>query len=202
MCSYLTSYIWIDRLLLDFSQLHLLPPASDFNIKNTQDWFIHNDGVIMADEQNFSHETQELVCFCKPKSALRQLLERQMINASDDGNSSRLFRFFRKDVPKMSAHDRNATNNYDDALLDRFTFFTMLVAVLIMLIVPLWVLQALTNIHHKLGVITAFSVTWLGILSYGVHGKVFEKLAGIAGYVELHSFLSAFRYCRSNTVRC
>lgn len=131
----------------------------------------------MQDEQNFVHETEELISFPKLKSPIRLLFERRVVLGS-----RRLFGpLFRKEVRHMSAHDKEVAYYYDDGLLDRFTVFTMLVAVLVMLIAPLWILQALREVHHKLGIITAFTVMWLGILSYGTNGKVFEKLAAVAG---------------------
>jgi hypothetical protein len=57
---------------------------------------------------------------------------------------------------------------------------TFLVAAL-MLITPLWILQAIKSAQLKLGVITIFIVVFLGFLTYATTGRAFERLAATAG---------------------
>ena len=44
----------------------------------------------------------------------------------------------------------------------------------------MWILQALDKNNHKLGVITAFVVVFLGLVSYATVAKPFETLAATA----------------------
>ncbi|KAK3350325.1 hypothetical protein B0T25DRAFT_570888 [Lasiosphaeria hispida] len=109
----------------------------------------------MEDEQRFVHETEELISFSKLKSPIRPALREA----------------HRSGVAPSLARQIHSSHNAGRGSL--------------MFIAPLWILQALGEIHHKLGVITAFTVVWLGILIYGTQGKVFEKLAAVAGYVAI-----------------
>lgn len=60
---------------------------------------------------------------------------------------------------------------YEGGSVDRLAIIMMLIVVLVMLIAPLWILQALGGIHLKLGIISAFSVLWLVILGYGAPAR-------------------------------
>ena len=63
-----------------------------------------------------------------------------------------------------------------------YRFMTVLIVGIgtVMLLVPMWILQALDKNNHKLGVITAFVVVFLGLVSYATVAKPFETLAATA----------------------
>jgi hypothetical protein len=71
----------------------------------------------------------------------------------------------------------------DDEAIDFVASFANFVTVCAMLVLPLWILQALEELRWKLTVITIFVVLCQVFLSVATLGRPFERLAGSAGYV-------------------
>ncbi|OTA97450.1 hypothetical protein M434DRAFT_391911 [Hypoxylon sp. CO27-5] len=167
-----------DRLLLDHFSLRNMATAPKRNIKNIESWFTVNQGAIMDEETCFIKHQDDLVSSCREKSFLRNFFEERIVLRT----KAFLGLFRTQPPPTMSLHDQSRTYHFSDKGIDAFGSIAIFIAALVMLIAPLWILQALEDIHSKLAVITSFVVTCLFCLSFGTVGRPFEKLAATAGY--------------------
>lgn len=77
-------------------------------------------------------------------------------------------------------YDQDVITYSDDKRIDRFVTVLIVGVGTIMLLVPMWILQALSNSNYKLAVITAFVAVFLGLVSYATVAKPFETLAATA----------------------
>ncbi|KAI6080504.1 hypothetical protein F4821DRAFT_251384 [Hypoxylon rubiginosum] len=171
----LTEY---DRLLLDHCILKNMPRAPERNIRNIKSWFATNHGAIMEKETRFIDVQDDLVSGCKEKTRLRQLFEDQVILRTH----SFIGLFSKRPPPSMSPQDRDEVYHFSDQAVDVFESVAVFVAALLMLIAPLWILQALEEVYPKLAVITGFVMGFLLFLSLATLGRPFEILAATAGY--------------------
>ncbi|EXL78953.1 hypothetical protein FOPG_06936 [Fusarium oxysporum f. sp. conglutinans race 2 54008] len=167
-----------DKLLLSYSHLAALAPAPKWNLRNLRTWFSNNPGAIMESESAFLTHNDELISIWKEKPPLRRVFEQYFVSSYGE-----VMGLFKKDARRMESHDRTTTYIYSDAAIDNFAFVVMLATTLVMLIAPMWILQNLSSANGKLGVITAFAIVWLGLVSYAANGRPFEKLAVTAGYL-------------------
>ncbi|KAI1135031.1 hypothetical protein F5Y05DRAFT_396329 [Hypoxylon sp. FL0543] len=167
-----------DRLLLNHCSLSNMTASPRRNIKNIESWFANNQGAINDEETSFIKHRDDLVSGCKEKSLLRMIFEDQIVLRS----KTFLGLFKKEPPPTMSLHDQSKTYQFSDQDIDAFGSVAIFIAALMMLIAPLWILQALVDIHAKLAVITVFIVACLFFLSFAIVGKPFERLAATAGY--------------------
>ncbi|KAK7992357.1 hypothetical protein PG988_001151 [Apiospora saccharicola] len=166
-----------DRLLLDYFQLRAQKAAPAWNVNNVRNWFTNNPRAIMPNESTFpEHEAELLSITSRSGTFARRFFENNVIYPI--GKSTGLFtkapRFM---TPRDSKNVHIFSDEATEIVATAGTFF---VAAL-MLIAPLWILQAIQNTQLKLGVITIFVVVFLGFLTYATTGRAFERLAATAG---------------------
>lgn len=154
-----------------------MPRAPERNIRNIKSWFATNHGAIMEKETRFIDVQDDLVSGCKEKTRLRQLFEDQVILRTH----SFIGLFSKRPPPSMSPQDRDEVYHFSDQAVDVFESVAVFVAALLMLIAPLWILQALEEVYPKLAVITGFVMGFLLFLSLATLGRPFEILAATAG---------------------
>lgn len=167
------AHLIIDELLLAHSELRSREPARKRNIMNVENWFYNNDGAIMEEERRFiAHE--DLVSISKSaKATMRHFLETHIV--------FRLHWLWKKDAPNGTRDvDREVRRYVDDERIDIVTTITMLLAGLSMLVAPIWILAIVSNAYTKLGIITAFIIVFLGVISYATVAKPAETLAATA----------------------
>lgn len=105
----------------------------------------------------------------KAKAPLRRLLERS--------SHFRLARVWRRTLPEH--HDENV-RYASDQRIDYFVALVITAIGLMMLIAPLWILAGVQKMSSRLGVITAFIVSFVVLLSLTAVVRPFESLAGAA----------------------
>ena len=119
----------------------------------------------------YKHDLFSLVA--REKTPLRQLLDRLRIHSW----------WKDKRRPELPLYDKNVVTYISDKRIDQFITVVIVSVGVLMLIAPMWILQALHDIHQKLGTITAFIIVFLGIVSYTTTAKPTEILAATAGLV-------------------
>jgi hypothetical protein len=82
-------------------------------------------------------------------------------------------------------YDASHASYYSDKRIDHFASGVIIAIGTCLLIIPLWILQALDTLKIKLAVITVFIFVFLLILSISMVSKPFEALAATAAYVLL-----------------
>jgi len=161
--------------MIQQAELKKHPKPSLDNIESLRTWHSNRSNrAISEEEQSYLHHPRDLFSLVpKDKSPLRRLLER-----------SSNFRFYQvwrhSKPPELPFHDENVIY-ISDKKVERFVTAVIVVAGMIMLIAPMWILQALDGrTIPKLGTITAFIVVFLGMVSYATLAKPFETLAATA----------------------
>lgn len=77
-------------------------------------------------------------------------------------------------------YDKDIVIYWSNERIDRFIALFVVVCGMVMLIDPLWILQALHGSYRKLGTITGFVIVFVLMLSYITAAKPFETLAATA----------------------
>lgn len=78
----------------------------------------------------------------------------------------------------------NNVHYISDEKIDRFIATFIMTLGLIMLIAPLWILAFPGGLIQRLGVISAFIVLFVALVSVTTVAKPFESLAAAAAYVD------------------
>ena len=126
----------------------------------------------MAEETEYIKKTSDLFSLVPtPKSPLRSLLERS--------SRFRLLNLWRQKNVDPSLNDDNVHYIADKKIDRSITAFIMTVG-LAMLIAPLWILAFLEGLVPRLGVISAFIVLFVALVSVTTVAKPFESLAAAA----------------------
>ncbi|KAM6507368.1 hypothetical protein FSOLCH5_012585 [Fusarium solani] len=79
-------------------------------------------------------------------------------------------------------YDAEHVSYYSDSRMDKTASVVIVAVGIVMLITPIWVLQAMDGLRAKLGVITAFVLIFLLVLSFAMASKPFEALGATAAY--------------------
>ncbi len=158
--------------------------AVESNVRRVKIWHGNRkDGVIHPDEMGYL-EAKDLITVAKrPKSPLRRFFEQQVLAPALGPLAKLLHIFHLRDIAsKRPGHEFSSSIIGEDKYVDLIASITIFLTAVVMLIVPLWVLATLNTLTSKLGVITAFTLALLLVLSGGTLAKPFEILATAAGY--------------------
>lgn len=151
------------------------PSPARPDIKSIRNWhYNHGNRVISEEEQDYLRHDHDLFSVVDNyKTPLRRLLER-----------SRKFRIFSlwqsKRAPSLPVYDQDMITYTSNKRIDRFITVIIIGIGTLMLIAPMWILQALEDAKRKLAVITAFIAVFLGLFSSMTDAKPFETLAATA----------------------
>lgn len=173
--------------MLQQAELKKFPQAARPDLKSVRNWHFNHGGkdledgevdltccAISPEEQEYLNHPQDLFSVVpREKAPLRRLLDRS--------RKFRIASFWKsKDAPGLPIYDQDVITYTSDKRIDRFVTVLIVGSGTMMLLVPMWILQALDKSNHKLGVITAFVVVFLGLVSYATVAKPFETLAATA----------------------
>jgi hypothetical protein len=163
-----------DNLLIQQSALRKYPPVYRQDLKSVRNWhYNHDHTAIAAEEADYLNHDQDLIPIVpKEKTPLRRFLERS--------RKFRIFRFWQQQLNPLPVYDQEHLMYMSDKRIDAFISVIIIGIGSIMLIAPMWILNTLQNPVHKLAVITAFIVVFLGFLSSTTAAKPFESLAAVA----------------------
>lgn len=166
-----------DELLNQFLNLKARPLAPGSNRNNIKIWLSNNNGPIHPSEADFINTNDLITALKSPKSRLRCFFE-QCILAPTNG----LFGLLAEKSDNYAGSNlKNSTVYGRDEPVDALAAVSLFTIAVIMLIVPLWVLAAVSGTFRRLAVITAFLVAFLGVLTWGTTSRPFEILAATAG---------------------
>jgi hypothetical protein len=164
-----------DTFMLQQAQLKKFPSPSERDIRNIEVWHRNTNHYAIEDEEK-SYLTQKHDLFSlvpREKSPLRKLLD-----------TSRLFRhlliFKKRHTPKMPLYNTSWVHYFSDKSMDRCVTVVIVSIGTLMLISPMWILQALGSRQQKLWVITLFLLSFVMMISYATVARPFEILAATA----------------------
>ena len=127
----------------------------------------------MSEETQYINHPSDLFSVVpRVKSPLRLLLERS--------SRFRLLRLWQQKTVDHSASEDENVHYFSDEKIDRFVSTFIMSLGVIMLIAPLWILAFLGGLAQRLGVISAFIILFVALLSFTTVAKPFEILAAAA----------------------
>ncbi|WAO89487.1 Hypothetical protein NCS54_00688000 [Fusarium falciforme] len=165
-----------DAFVLQQSKLRSYPEAPNRDINSIRNWHYNHDYVAIArEEQEYLEHDKDLICMVqKDKTPLRRL-----IGSSLTIRTLPIWRHKDKTAPN---YDAEHVFYYSDSRMDTFASAVIAVIGVVMLITPIWVLQAMNGLRAKLVVITVFVLIFLLVLSFAIASKPFEALGATAAY--------------------
>jgi hypothetical protein len=169
---------FLDELVLQHSQFRSRPKVPAKDVSSLQNWHENNPTAIHPQEISYIKKTSDLVALNpkSPKTALRDFLERSQ--------HFRLHRFWSKrprDATESRAHYSDPDVHYiSDQRIDRMLKLAITSMGIVMLVAPLWILAFVQEQTRRLGIITAFVMVFLGLISFTTNAKTFESLAATA----------------------
>ncbi|KAK7943834.1 uncharacterized protein PG986_012947 [Apiospora aurea] len=167
----------IDRLLLDYSQLRAQNKAPSWNVNNVRNWFKNNPGAIMPNESTFHGQESELLSLSRGSNTFaRRCFQNSVLYPV--GKTTKLF----TTTPRfVTPRDAKNVHVFSEKSTETMVTASLFFAAVLMLITPLWILQAIRSMQLKLAVITVFIVVFLAFFTYAKTGRAFERLAATAG---------------------
>lgn len=159
------------------------------DIQSVQSWTKAFPKAIHDEELGYLKRSDDLI-YVNPKSdsALRRLFT---------GVASRGLPWFRRHPSDTQGYDQKTTFLHDEERAEVFFTRLTIVAGLLMLIGPIWILEFVAGPLQRLGVITAFILLFLFLVSFATTARPFESLAAAAAYsAVLMVFLQVEPYTR------
>jgi hypothetical protein len=148
--------------------------VSKEHVSNSYAWHYNHHGAILDEEQAYITHEDDLMAVCpREKASFRRFIGRLAL--------ARRHRFFHRE-PDGTESYHDPETHYLARLdrIDKLVSGIILVAGLVMLVVPLWILQFLGDNVVRLGVITAFVVLFLVVVATIAGAKPYESLAATA----------------------
>ncbi|KAI9375902.1 hypothetical protein BJX61DRAFT_539357 [Aspergillus egyptiacus] len=169
------SLIEYNRFLYYYTPLRALPNPNKRAVENLKIWHENYGGRAIEEAEWQYVNASDLVCLVPTVvSPLRQLFER----------SSRFLRWkwWQKEssediLPRYHAPEVVKAN---DQRIDVFVTAATMVLGAGLIIAPLWTLAHVVSRIVKLGIITAFSLVFLGLVSFGTSARPIEALGATA----------------------
>ena len=163
----------LDELVLQHAQLQARPPVLKKDIANLQNWLYNNPTAILDAETDYVKHTSDLFSLVpSSKTLLRSFLERSP-------------HFLRLGLWREEKDDATLPRDEyvyysSDKRIERVIAILIMLLGLAMLITPLWILAFVQDLVTRLGVICAFIVLFVFLVSITTVAKPFESLAAAA----------------------
>jgi hypothetical protein len=154
--------------------LRARPPVPKEDVRNSYAWHYNNHGAILDEEKAYiTHEDDLMAIHPREKGSLRRFIGLLAL--------PRRHRFFRR-KPDGTENFHDPETHYLARLdrIDKLVSGIIIVAGLLMLVVPLWILQFLGDDVVRLGVITTFIILFLVVVATISGAKPYESLAATA----------------------
>ncbi|RTE71498.1 hypothetical protein BHE90_014096 [Fusarium euwallaceae] len=165
-----------NAFVLQQSKLRRYPEAPHRDIRSIRNWHHNHDyAAIAPEEQEYLQHDKDLICLVqKDKTPLRRLIDTSL--------TIRTLPIWRHKDKAAPDYDAEHVSYYSDARMDKTASVVIVAVGIIMLITPIWVLQAMDGLRAKLAVITTFVLIFLLVLSFAMASKPFEALGATAAY--------------------
>ena len=162
-----------DELALQHSQIQARPQVLKKDIDSLKSWFYNKENAILEAETEYINHTADLFSLVpSSKTPLRSFLEQS--------RHFRLLGLWRdKDVDPILQQDEYIHYS-SDKRIDRVVATIIMILGVIMLIAPLWILAFVGDLAKRLGVICAFILLFVALVSVTTIAKPFETLAAAA----------------------
>ncbi|KAF4432004.1 hypothetical protein CGCFRS4_v008921 [Colletotrichum fructicola] len=164
-----------NELILQQSALRRYSKAPKRDRKNVQNWHFNHDYAAIAHEEQAYLEKEDLVSVAyTEKTPLRK--------AIDSSLRLRTLPVWRHRENTAPSYDAREVTYYSDKRMNAFASAVIIAIGVVMLLTPIWILQAMGDLKGKLAVITVFIFIFLLVLSLAMVAKPFEALGATAAY--------------------
>ena len=159
------------------NQLKRLPQAPKRDIKSIKNWhFNHDYAAIAREEQTYLDKHDLIRVVQNDRTPLRRVI--------DSSLRLRTLSIWQYRHEDDSHHGHTHVSYYSDRRIDGFVSVMIVMIGMIMLIAPIWILQALESLVMKLVTITIFISVFLLLISFAMVSKPFEALGSTAAFVK------------------
>ena len=187
-----------DAFINQYSQLVAHPQPEQNAVRSVRDWF-YNHYIKFTDEEgmgaiddleaayirNKEYTADLIAVHPKTKSPIRNFLERSLLL-----NIPGIRKIFEKrpqnwenvDPTDQGSAGNGTTKWENDKTIDRAAGFLTAIFCLGMLVGPLWILDRVGGIDHRLGVITGFVAAFFILVSLATTAKMSDAIAAAAAY--------------------
>ncbi|KIL93151.1 hypothetical protein FAVG1_03128 [Fusarium avenaceum] len=166
-----------NKFMLQQSALNQFSDAPQRDVRSIRNWHYNHGSVAILNEEQKYLDQDDLFCVLqKEKTPLRRII--------DKSYRLRTMNIWRR-IDTVPAYDASHVSYYSDKRIDHFASGVIIAIGTCLLIIPLWILQALDTLKIKLAVITVFIFVFLLILSISMASKPFEALAATAAYAAI-----------------
>lgn len=166
-------------MLASYSGLGYRKPAQNRAIQNVKNWFTNHPSAIVKEEARFVEENDLMSVASIEHSPIRQLFVEWAVL-----RTKCLYPLFRKEPPKeLNPVDQSTSYYVSNKRIDLLSQIAIFMTGSLMLVAPLWILQALSTLRERLVVITVFILIFLALLASSALGRPLEVLTLTAGYV-------------------
>ncbi|KAI1750238.1 hypothetical protein F4782DRAFT_509773 [Xylaria castorea] len=165
-----------NKFLIQQSQLREYVRAPSRDVKSLRTWHAnHQNMAIDEDEFRYLEQNQDLI-------RLRSNDKPPLRNWIDNSLALRTLSIWKKQSRAVPDYEASNVSYYSNTSLDAFASAMIVFVGASLLIIPIWILQAIENLQIKLAVITAFVLVFLLVLSFVMVSKPFEALGATAAY--------------------
>ena len=159
--------------MLQHAKLQACPPVPKKDITSLQNWFYNNQHAILEAETDYVNHTSDLFSLVpSSKTPLRSFLEHS--------RHFRLLGLWREEKDDVTLPRDEHVHYSSDKKIDRVISVLIMLLGLAMLVTPLWILAFVGDLVTRLGVICAFIVLFVVLVSVTAVAKPFESLAAAA----------------------
>ncbi|KAI1743042.1 hypothetical protein F4680DRAFT_410880 [Xylaria scruposa] len=165
-----------NKFLIQQSQLREYVRAPSRDIKSLRTWHANHQNMAIDEEEHryLEHHRDLIRLSSKDKTPLR--------NWIDNSLALRTLRIWKKQSRDIPKYEANNVSYYSNTSMNAFASGMIVFIGAFLLIVPIWILQAIENLQVKLAVITTFVLVFLLVLSFAMVSKPFEALGATAAY--------------------
>ncbi|KAI0437797.1 hypothetical protein F4803DRAFT_128555 [Xylaria telfairii] len=165
-----------NKFLIQQSQLRDYVRAPSRDVKNLRTWHAnHQHKAIDEEEHRYLEQDQDLIRLrATDKTPLRDWIDSSLV--------LRTLSIWKKKSRVVPEYEASNISYYSDTSIDAFASAMIVFVGASLLITPIWILQAIEKLQIKLGVITAFVLVFLLVLSFAMVAKPFEALGATAAY--------------------
>jgi len=145
-----------------YSDIRARPSAQKSDIESVRMWFKDNKSAISPDEENYIERDDVISIVHHDSTPLRKFLEKHVIYRTH-------FLWKRKPPSQLSPQEKEFVQYTAEDRVNRAVSITVAVVGFLMLIAPLWVLNAVSGRKSQLGVICGFVLVffWNGSFCNG-----------------------------------
>ncbi|KAI8944289.1 hypothetical protein F4801DRAFT_600061 [Xylaria longipes] len=163
-----------NKFLIQQSQLREYVRAPSRDLKSLRTWHANHQNVAIDEEEHKYLEHNQDLIRLRPsdKTPLRNWIDNSLV--------LRTLSIWKKQSRAVPEYEASNVSYYSNTSMNAFASSMIIFIGASLLVVPIWILQAIESLQIKLAVITTFVLVFLLVLSFAMVSKLFEALGATA----------------------